>query len=58
MSTPKNQGRKIKGLSLGSYKFETSSYVIMKGDARRDSHTGRLMSGKAGKKSSAPTTSD
>ena len=57
MSNPKNQSRKIKGHSLGSYKFETSSYVIMKGDARRDSHTGRLISGKAVKKSSVRTTS-
>ncbi len=58
MSNPKNQGRKAKGRSLDSYKFETSSYAIMKSGARRDSHAGRLISGKAGKKSSVSTSSD
>ena len=58
MSGQKNQGKKTNEHSLDAYQFETSNYVIMKSDARRDSHSGRLTSGKAGKKSSVPTTSD
>lgn len=58
MTNPKSQIKKTKGSSLGSYNFDTSNYVIIKSDVRRDAHTGRLMSHKGSKKSSTAATSD
>ena len=58
MANPKSQSKKPKGSSFGSYNFDTSDYVIIKGDVRRDTHTGRLISRKAGKKSASTANSD
>lgn len=58
MANPKSQIKNTKGSSLGSYNFDTSAYVIIKGDVRRDTQTGRLTSRKSGKKSTSTANSD
>jgi hypothetical protein len=44
MPSSGNQNKKSATRELQSYKFKTSSYVIVKGSIRRDSSTGRLVS--------------
>ena len=45
MSTSrKNNDKEKNTLSLSSYKFKTTDYVILKSGTRRDSDSGRLVS--------------
>lgn len=50
MSNDKSNAMKTKKDQLSTYSFKTSNYVIIKSEARRDSHTGRLISTKSRKK--------